>query len=67
MIAEFINYYRNSYKIEFIGDIPCVAYIINLIVNDVMSLFKLNAPKSDEIVIYIDDMEKLAKKEKKIA
>ena len=67
MIAEFINYYRNSYKIEFIGDIPCVAHIINLIVNDVMSSLKLNAPKSDEIAIYIDDMEKLAKKKKKTA
>jgi len=28
---------------------------------------KLNAPKSDEIAIYIDDMEKLAKKKKKTA
>ncbi len=67
MITEFINYYRNSYKIEFIGDISCVAYIINLIVNDVMSSLKLNALKSDEIAIYIDDMEKLAKKKKKTA
>ena len=65
MIAEFINYYRNSHKIEFIGDIPCVAHIINLIVNDVMSSLKLNAPKSDEIAIYIDNIEKLAKKKEK--
>ncbi len=67
MIAEFINYYRNSHKIEFIGDIPCVAHIINLIMNDVMSSLKLNAPKSDKIAIYIDDMEKLGKKKKKTA
>ena len=66
MIVEFINYYRNFYKIEFIGDIPCVAHIINLIMNDVMSSLKLNTPKSDEIAIYIDDMEKLAKRKKKL-
>ncbi len=65
MIAEFINYYRNSYKIEFIGDIPYIAYIINLIMNDVMSSLKLNTPKNDEIAIYIDDIEKLVKKKKK--
>jgi len=67
MIAEFINYYRNSHKIEFIGDIPCVAHIINLIVNDVMSSLKLNTPKKNKIKIYIDNIKKIAKKKKKIA
>ncbi len=67
IIAEFINYYRNSHKIEFIGDIPYITHIINLIINDVISSLKLNTPKSDEINIYIDNIKKIAKKKKKIA
>ena len=65
MMTEFRNYYLNNFDIEFFGDIPCAAHVINLIVNDIMSAIKLNAPKSDEITIYINDTEKLAKKKDK--
>ncbi len=62
MINQFRTNYRNKFNIKFIGEIPCVAHIINLIVNDIMNTLKLKAAPSDEIAIFINDMEKLAKK-----
>ena len=62
MMTEFRNNYREKFDIDFIGDIPCAAHVINLIVNDIMTALKLKAPKSDEIAIYINDIEQLSKK-----
>jgi len=39
-----------------------VAHIINLIINDIISILKLKAAPGDEIAIFINNMEKLAKK-----
>ncbi len=62
MMEQFRENYLNKFDINFIGQIACVAHIINLIINDIMSILKLKAAPSDEIAIFINDMEKLAKK-----
>ncbi len=54
--------FRENFNTEFIGNIPCVAYIINLVVNDIMTALKINAPKSEELEGLIDEIKKLSKK-----
>ncbi len=39
-----------------------MAHIINLIINDIINTLKLKAAPSDEIAIFINNIEKLSKK-----
>jgi hypothetical protein len=63
MMSQFCDYYRENFNKKFIGEIPCAAHIINLIVNDIMSSLKLNAARNDEIAQYINEVEEVARKE----
>ncbi len=60
-MSEFKRVYTEK-ALTFIGDIPCAAHIINLVANDIMKACSLNASKNDEIAIYINEIEELAKK-----
>ncbi len=64
LMTEWTNNYKEKFDIDFIGDIPCAAHVINLIVNDIMSELNLKALKSDEIAIYMEYAEKLSKKKR---
>jgi len=59
LINEFKREYYKSTNQQFFGDIPCIAHVINLIVQDIMNGIKIKPPKNAEIPDIIREIEKI--------
>ena len=66
LLKAFIKYY-NKEGIKFQGDIPCIAHVLNLVIQDILkALIKNDYDTSYSTDLYEQEMEELEDSEEEV-